>query len=641
MDARLVDVVRAPPRRRGGAGAAARRAAGCSSRPPATPRPRRAPAAGRLIADAGGLDSAVVTGATGAGAVADPRGRRRARRPHPGGRAGLARLGGRRVPPERLGAYLREFDGADGATTAWTALPYGHFGDGCVHVRIDFPLVDRGRGRFREFVIDAAAAGRPARRLDVGRARRRPGARRAAAAACTRPARSTLFGRGQGVFDPREPAQPRGARRPGAGRRRPAGAAAQPLRGRPRVRLPARRRRPVDGGAPLRRRRQVPGRHHRRRRRDVPVLPGHPRREGLHPRPGPGAAGDGERHAGRRAARSPEVPRRSTCACPARAARATARPASTWPRTSPRCCTSATGAGCARARTTRSAGCRAGPRLAAARARGWPTRTLRAPGAGRRWPSGWAASTPAARCRRSPTQTFRALVRRAVARDRSAGDRRCCCGSTPSPTTSRPRSARPRCGCSRPPATRCRSPTEPVCCGLTWITTGQLDGARRQLRRSARRAGPALAERGTPIVGLEPSCTAVLRRDVAELLPDDPRAARCAPAHPHPGRAAGRDAGWTPPDLDDVAAVAQPHCHHHAVHGLAGRRRAAGRRGRRASTAVGGCCGLAGNFGVERGHYEVSVAVAETALLPAVRAAGPTPSCWPTASPAAPSSTRP
>ncbi len=40
-------------------------------------------------------------------------------------------------------------------------------------------------------------------------------------------------------------------------------------------------------------------------------------------------------------------------------------------------------------------------------------------------------------------------------------------------------------------------------------------------------------------------------------------------------------------------------------------------------TAVGGCCGLAGNFGVERGHYDVSVAVAETALLPAVRAAEP------------------
>jgi Fe-S oxidoreductase len=66
--------------------------------------------------------------------------------------------------------------------------------------------------------------------------------------------------------------------------------------------------------------------------------------------------------------------------------------------------------------------------------------------------------------------------------------------------------------------------------------------------------------------------------------------------------------------------VAQPHCHHHAVLGwetdLALLRRAGAD-----VTVVPGCCGLAGNFGVERGHYETSVAVAETHLLPAVRAA--------------------
>jgi Fe-S oxidoreductase len=67
--------------------------------------------------------------------------------------------------------------------------------------------------------------------------------------------------------------------------------------------------------------------------------------------------------------------------------------------------------------------------------------------------------------------------------------------------------------------------------------------------------------------------------------------------------------------------VAQPHCHQHAVLGWeadAALLREAGAT----VNAVGGCCGLAGNFGVERGHYDVSVAVAETALLPAVRAAG-------------------
>ena len=65
------------------------------------------------------------------------------------------------------------------------------------------------------------------------------------------------------------------------------------------------------------------------------------------------------------------------------------------------------------------------------------------------------------------------------------------------------------------------------CCGLTWITTGQIDGARRLLRASLDALEPYLDE-GLPIVGLEPSCTAVLRSDVKELLPDDPRSRRVA-----------------------------------------------------------------------------------------------------------------
>ena len=158
----------------------------------------------------------------------------------------------------------------------------------------------------------------------------------------------------------------------------------------------------------------------------------------------------------------------------------------------------------------------------------------------------------------------------------------------------------------------------PVCCGLTWISTGQLDGARRRLRRTLDVFGPAC--RRLPIVGLEPSCTAVLRSDMADLLPDDPRARAVAAGTRTLAELLVATPGWTPPRLDGVTAVAQPHCHHHAVMGwppdaalLAG----AGAE----VTAVGGCCGLAGNFGVERGHYEVSQAVAETALLPAVREA--------------------
>lgn len=159
-----------------------------------------------------------------------------------------------------------------------------------------------------------------------------------------------------------------------------------------------------------------------------------------------------------------------------------------------------------------------------------------------------------------------------------------------------------------------------VCCGLTWVSTGQLDGARRQLRRTLDALEPAVRD-GLPIVGLEPSCTAVLRSDVVELLPDDERAARVVSLTRTLAELLASTPEWTPPSLTGVHGVAQPHCHQHAVMGWtadAALLRDAGAD----ITAVGGCCGLAGNFGVERGHYDVSVAVAETALLPAVRAAG-------------------
>jgi FAD/FMN-containing dehydrogenase/Fe-S oxidoreductase len=159
-----------------------------------------------------------------------------------------------------------------------------------------------------------------------------------------------------------------------------------------------------------------------------------------------------------------------------------------------------------------------------------------------------------------------------------------------------------------------------VCCGLTWISTGQLDGARRQLRRTLRALKPAL-DAGIPVVGLEPSCAAALRGDAAELLPGDRRAAALGGAVKTLAELLTATEGWTPPDLSDVSGVAQPHCHQHAVLGWSAD--AALLREAGASVdAVGGCCGLAGNFGVERGHYDVSVAVAETALLPAVRSAG-------------------
>ncbi len=155
-----------------------------------------------------------------------------------------------------------------------------------------------------------------------------------------------------------------------------------------------------------------------------------------------------------------------------------------------------------------------------------------------------------------------------------------------------------------------------ACCGLTWISTGQREGARRQLRQALDVLHPVVAA-GVAVVGLEPSCLAVWRSDAAELL-DDPRVAEVAAGVLTLAELLERTDGWSAPDLSGVEVVAQPHCHHASVIGW--RTDAALLEATGATvTTVGGCCGLAGNFGVEQGHYDVSVAVAEHDLLPAVR----------------------
>ncbi|MGW3680497.1 FAD-binding and (Fe-S)-binding domain-containing protein [Streptomyces prasinus] len=158
-----------------------------------------------------------------------------------------------------------------------------------------------------------------------------------------------------------------------------------------------------------------------------------------------------------------------------------------------------------------------------------------------------------------------------------------------------------------------------VCCGLTYISTGQLDHARAVLRRTLDLMEPVLAT-DAPVVVLEPSCAAALRTDAPELLHDDPRAARLAARVRTFAEALEQYApDWTPLALDRPV-TGQTHCHQHAVLGDAADRRmrdAAGLTGE----LSGGCCGLAGNFGFEKGHYEVSAACAEEQLLPAVREA--------------------
>ncbi|MFJ4779317.1 FAD-binding and (Fe-S)-binding domain-containing protein [Streptomyces sp. NPDC088762] len=158
-----------------------------------------------------------------------------------------------------------------------------------------------------------------------------------------------------------------------------------------------------------------------------------------------------------------------------------------------------------------------------------------------------------------------------------------------------------------------------VCCGLTYLSTGRLDRARKVLRRTLDAVGDDVR---APVVVLEPSCAAALRADVPALLPDDPRASRLAAAVRTFAETLEEYApAWQPPRLDRLV-VGQTHCHQHAVLGDSADRRLRERAGLTGALS-GGCCGLAGNFGFEPGHHSVSVACAEEQLLPSLREAPP------------------
>ncbi|MEU2446326.1 FAD-binding and (Fe-S)-binding domain-containing protein [Streptomyces althioticus] len=187
------------------------------------------------------------------------------------------------------------------------------------------------------------------------------------------------------------------------------------------------------------------------------------------------------------------------------------------------------------------------------------------------------------------------------------------------PTLRLPSAARLGDARSRSPLSLLTARRGRVCCGLTYISTGQLDRARTVLRRTLDLLEPVLAT-DAPLVVLEPSCAAALRTDAPELLHDDPRAARLASRVLTFAEALEQHApDWTPPAVNRPV-TGQTHCHQHAVLGDGPDRRlreAAGLTGELA----GGCCGLAGNFGFEKGHYDVSRACAEEQLLHAVREA--------------------
>ncbi len=164
-------------------------------------------------------------------------------------------------------------------------------------------------------------------------------------------------------------------------------------------------------------------------------------------------------------------------------------------------------------------------------------------------------------------------------------------------------------------------PRAELCCGRPLYDYGFLGMARRWLLRILETMRPAI-QAGVPFVVLEPSCAAVFRDELANLLPHDQDGARLARQTYTLGEFLQRKApefAW--PRLHGRALV-HGHCHHKAVLDFDSEEAALRRLGLDVCVPDTGCCGMAGAFGFESGdHYDVSVACGERALLPAVRQA--------------------
>lgn len=161
-------------------------------------------------------------------------------------------------------------------------------------------------------------------------------------------------------------------------------------------------------------------------------------------------------------------------------------------------------------------------------------------------------------------------------------------------------------------------PARGLCCGLTWVSTGQLDVAKTVMRRTV----TALDDGSeTPIIVLEPSCGAALRTDIVELLNTD--AAKRVSARVKSLAEALNGRGLEFDQSMPTKALAQFHCHQRSTFGTEADSELLISAGLDITSVTDGCCGLAGNFGFEKGHYEVSVTCAEQSFMPALRQAGP------------------
>jgi FAD/FMN-containing dehydrogenase/Fe-S oxidoreductase len=162
---------------------------------------------------------------------------------------------------------------------------------------------------------------------------------------------------------------------------------------------------------------------------------------------------------------------------------------------------------------------------------------------------------------------------------------------------------------------------EVVCCGRPMLSEGLIDEAKKNAKRNLDLLYP-LIERGIPLVGLEPSCILTMRDDYKKLLPDDERVEKLAEATRLFEEAllelVGDEANL--PLKEGSSVLLHGHCHQKALVGTGPTEKALSLApGTEVEVVDSGCCGMAGLFGYEKGHYEVSMKMGERRLFPAIR----------------------
>jgi FAD/FMN-containing dehydrogenase/Fe-S oxidoreductase len=169
---------------------------------------------------------------------------------------------------------------------------------------------------------------------------------------------------------------------------------------------------------------------------------------------------------------------------------------------------------------------------------------------------------------------------------------------------------------------RVELPQGNLCCGRPLYDFGMLDRAENLLLRILDALAPDI-EAGVPIVGLEPSCVAVFRDELCNLFPRDERAQRLSRQTFLLGEFLDNYKDLIPLPRLERKAIMHGHCHHKSVLKMTSEEAVLGRMGLDWQAPAPGCCGMAGSFGFEADKYEVSSAIGELELLPAIRQAPP------------------